>query len=120
MVNAVIEALVFAVTLCGALLLTYALALLFVSRDTQREYLILFFKDDQDCARRLYSAQLRLSFFCFPKPCRVLGVDCGVSEEERNACLALCRQCSGIELLTPEELTRLLTKEEQTDDPKRS
>lgn len=116
MMNAVIEALIFAVTLCGALLLTYALALLFVSHGAEHEYLILFRQGDQNCARRLYSAQLRLSFFCFPKPCRVLGVDCGLSEEERKVCLALCRQCSGVELLTPEELIEMLTKGNRTDD----
>ena len=119
MVNAVIEALIFAVTLCGALVLTYALALLFVSDGAEREYLLLFRQDDRNCARRLYSAQLRLSFFCFPGPCRVLGVDCGMSEEERGACRALCRQCSGIELLTPEGLNELLKKGEGTDDAER-
>ena len=120
MLNAVIETLVFAVTLSGTLVLTYALALLFVARGAEHDYLLLFFRSDQNCARRLYSAQLRLSFFSFPRPCRVLGVDCGVSEEERKACRALCRQCSGIEWLTPEELTQMLTKGERTDDPERS
>ena len=120
MVNAVIEALVFAVTLCGALVLTYALALLFVSDKAEREYLLLFRPGDRNCARRLYSAQLRLSFFCFPGSCRVLGVDCGVSEEERSACRALCRQCCGLAWLTPEELQEMLTKGERTNDAKRS
>ena len=120
MVNAVIEAIVFAVALCGALGLTYALALLFVSRGETREYLILLRCSDQNCARQLYAAQLRFSFFCFPNPCRVLGIDCGISEEEKKTCRALCRQCSGIELLTPEELKEMITKEEQTHDPERS
>ena len=120
MVNAVLEALVFAAALFGALALTYVLALLFVSRAAEREYLILFRPNDRNCARRLYSAQLRLSFFCFPGSCRVLGVDCGVSEAERSACRAFCRQCDGVEWLTLMELTQLLTKGEQTDDPERS
>ncbi len=118
MVNAVIEALVFAAALCGALALTYVLALLFVSR-AESEYLILFRPGDRHCARRLCAAQLRLSFFCFPGSCRVVGVDCGVSEEERSACRAFCRQCSGVAWLTPEELTKL-TKGNRTDDPERS
>ena len=120
MVNAVIETIAFAAALCGALALTYALALLFVTRGAEEETLILFRKGDKNCARRLYSAQLRFSLFSFPKPCRVFGIDCGVSEEERKTCLALCRQCSGVELLTPEELIEMITKEEQTDGSGRS
>ncbi len=120
MVNAVIEALVFAAALCGALALTYVLALRFVARGAAREVLILFDAGDRNCARRLYAAQLRFSFFCFPGLCRVIGVDCGVSEEEQKACRALCRQCSGVEWLTREELCRILMKGERTDEHKRS
>ena len=120
MVNAVIEALVFAAALCGARALTDVLALRFGARGAAREVLILFDAGDRNCARRLYAAQLRFSFFCFPGLCRVIGIDCGVSEEEQKACRALCRQCSGVEWLTREELCRILMKGERTDEHKRS
>ncbi len=118
MINTVIEAVVFAVTLCGALVLTYMLALLFISPGAEQEYLLVFRSGDQNCARQLYAAQMRFSFFTFPKPCRVLAVDCGISEEERKTCRALCRQCSGIDLVTPEQLTEIFRKGETTDDSK--
>ncbi len=120
MVNAVIEALVFAAALCGALALTYVLALRFVARGAAREVLILFDAGDRNCARRLYAAQLRLSFFCLPGSCRVLGVDCGVQEDESKACRALCRQCSNMDWLTREELYRILMKGDRMDEHERS
>ncbi|HBL40565.1 MAG TPA: hypothetical protein DDY98_02935 [Ruminococcaceae bacterium] len=120
MINTVIEAVVFAVTLCGALVLTYTLALLFVSPCAEQEFVIVFRRGDTDCARQLYAAQMRFSFFSFPKPCRVLAVDCGISEEERRTCRALCRQCGGIALVTPEELTEIIKKGEASNDSKRS
>lgn len=120
MVNAVIEALVFVAALCGALALTYVLALRFVARGAAREVLILFDAGDRNCARRLYAAQLRFSFFCFPGLCRVIGIDCGVSEEEQKACRALCRQCGSMDWLTQEELCRILMKGERMDEHERS
>ncbi len=68
--------------------------------------------DSKKTAELLYGIQLRLDLLGDSKCSRIIALDNGLNEVERNACEALCRESAHIYLCKPDGLVALMTQEE--------
>ena len=67
--------------------------------------------DDDDIGSALYSAHMRMALLGDLCSGRVIAVDLGMSESQKNMCLGIMKECGNMEICTPQELSSYFRKE---------
>ncbi len=77
------------------------------------EYIIAIpvFEGDDDIGSVLYSAHMRLALLGDICRGRVIAVDMGMSEAQKNVCLGIMKECGNMHLCMPQELESFFRKE---------
>ncbi len=68
-------------------------------------------QSDDDIGSALYSAHMRMALLGDLCCGRVIAVDMGMSEAQKNVCLGIMKECGNMEICLPQELSSFFRKE---------
>lgn len=112
MAELILEILGFTFILLCTVRLIYFVSLKALSYGTKsRAFLVLPCRSEKNCAGQICSALLKLPLFAGTN-IQIVAVDCGLSEEEKQICLSVCREYGNVRLCSPSELPQIITEEE--------
>lgn len=113
MLELVLEILGFTFIILCTVKLIYFVSLKALSYGAENREILLVLpcKSEKNCAGQICSALLKLPLFAGLNT-RIVAVDCGLSEEEKEMCLKVCREYGNVRLCNPNELPQILTEEE--------
>lgn len=112
MAELILEILGFTFILLCTVRLIYFVSLKALSYGTKdKMILVLPCRSEKNCAGHICSALLKLPLFAGIDT-RIVAVDCGLSEEEKEMCLKICREYGNVQLCSPSELPQIITEDE--------
>lgn len=96
--------------LVGVAAAVYYISVRLLSPGNSGSYAVLLIadKDSENLAQLIYGAYLRLDLLGDAACARVIAVDMGMSDAERESCENLCRECGGVYLCKPDQIAGLL------------
>ncbi len=106
MTNAIIMSVFMCLILFGTVAFCYVLMLKLLLPKNRDAYYVFIHcdKNSSDVRKRVYGTRLKFNLIGDEKCCKIVVLDSGISQEERENLLEICSDCNGIYLIDEESI----------------